>query len=414
MIKARAAMSDLSAGTSNTAVQTLEKLGIAANQFGSDEEMFNGIIAALSKVEDKALQTAYANEIFGDKIATELLPYINAGADDLAKWNAEFDAMPSLTGEEAAALALLDDTFNRLNTTMQYAAAQLGLALAPIMERVVEFIENSFIPAIEKLSNWFQKLSPEMQNAILIMTTLAAVASPLLMMVGKLASSVGGLIQAFSTIGSAASGPLGWILLIISLLGIAYATNEKFRNSLNGLISTLMDALTPILKILSELLAIFIEPMLNKIGKIVSVILLPSLKIMQPILEAITFVLDIIYSLLKPIFDLIDKIKEDIENSFVGKLIKRIGDFFNDPFGIDEDSYTNDNYKDIDKISSEIVSGKYESNVLTTSNIASNYTDSSYSSNDIFNITVSGSNLSADEIVEEVSKKIATLAQSRG
>ena len=154
--------------------------------------------------------------------------------------------------------------------------------------------------------------------------------------------------------------------------------------------------------------------MLNKIGKIVSVILLPSLKIMQPILEAITFVLDIIYSLLKPIFDLIDKIKEDIENSFVGKLIKRIGDFFNDPFGIDEDSYTNDNYKDIDKISSEIVSGKYESNVLTTSNIASNYTDSSYSSNDIFNITVSGSNLSADEIVEEVSKKIATLAQSRG
>ena len=79
---------------------------------------------------------------------------------------------------------------------------------------------------------------------------------------------------------------------------------------------------------------------------------------MQPILEAITFVLDIIYSLLKPIFDLIDKIKEDIENSFVGKLIKRIGDFFNDPFGIDEDSYTNDNYKDIDKISSEIVSGK--------------------------------------------------------
>ena len=414
LIKARAAMSDLSAGTSNTAVQTLEKLGIAANQFGSDEEMFNGIIAALSKVEDKALQTAYANEIFGDKIATELLPYINAGADDLAKWNAEFDAMPSLTGEEAAALALLDDTFNRLNTTMQYAAAQLGLALAPIMERVVEFIENSFIPAIEKLSNWFQKLSPEMQNAILIMTTLAAVASPLLMMVGKLASSVGGLIQAFSTIGSAASGPLGWILLIISLLGIAYATNEKFRNSLNGLISTLMDALTPILKMLSELLAIFIEPMLNKIGKIVSVILLPSLKIMQPILEAITFVLDIIYSLLKPIFDLIDKIKEDIENSFVGKLIKRIGDFFNDPFGIDEDSYTNDNYKDIDKISSEIVSGKYESNVLTTSNIASNYTDSSYSSNDIFNITVSGSNLSADEIVEEVSKKIATLAQSRG
>lgn len=131
LVKARAAMADMSAGTSNTATQTLEKLGISARQFGSDEEMFDGILKALSEVEDSTLQTAYANEIFGDRIATQLLPYINAGAEDLAKWNAEFDAMPSLTGDEAAELANLDDTFNRLSTTMQYATAQLGEAFAP-------------------------------------------------------------------------------------------------------------------------------------------------------------------------------------------------------------------------------------------------------------------------------------------
>ena len=197
LVKARATMADLSAGTSNTATQTLEKLGISAKQFGSDEEMFDGILQALAKVEDSTLQTAYANEIFGDRIATQLLPYINAGAEDLAKWNAEFDAMPSLTGEEAAALAELDDTFNRLNLTMQYAGAQLGEAFAPLMERIVVFIEDNVVPVIEKLAEWFENLSPGMQNTILAMLGIIAVAGPLLILIGKMAPGLKVLTNLF-------------------------------------------------------------------------------------------------------------------------------------------------------------------------------------------------------------------------
>lgn len=197
LVKARATMADLSAGTSNTATQTLEKLGISAKQFGSDEEMFDGILQALAKVEDSTLQTAYANEIFGDRIATQLLPYINAGAEDLAKWNAEFDAMPSLTGEEAAALAELDDTFNRLNLTMQYAGAQLGEAFAPLMERIVVFIEENVVPVIEKLAEWFESLSPGMQNTILAMLGIIAVAGPLLILIGKMAPGLKVLTNLF-------------------------------------------------------------------------------------------------------------------------------------------------------------------------------------------------------------------------
>ena len=190
LIRARAAMADLSTGTANAASDALTALGISAGQFGSDEEMFDGIIQALAKVEDSTLQTAYANEIFGDRIATQLLPYINAGAEDLAKWNAEFDAMPSLTGEEAAALAELDDTFNRLSVTMEYARAQLGEALAPIIERVVAFIEESFVPAIESLAEWFGNLPEGMQNTILALLGILAVASPLLILIGKIVPGI--------------------------------------------------------------------------------------------------------------------------------------------------------------------------------------------------------------------------------
>lgn len=186
LIRARAAMADLSTGTANAATETLTALGISAGQFGSDEEMFDGIVKALADVKDSTLQTAYANEIFGDRIATQLLPYINAGTEDLAKWNAEFDAMPSLTGEEAAALAELDDTFNRLSVTMEYATAQLGEALAPIIERVVEFIEGSVVPAIKSLAEWFGSLPEGMQNIILGLLGILAVASPLLILIGKI------------------------------------------------------------------------------------------------------------------------------------------------------------------------------------------------------------------------------------
>ena len=185
LIRARAAMAYLSTGTSNAASEALTALGISAKQFGSDEEMFDGILSALAQVEDSTLQTAYANEIFGDKIATQLLPYINAGEEDLAKWNAEFEAMPSLTGEEAAALAELDDTFNRLKTTMTYATAQLGEALAPVIERVVAFIEEKAVPAIEAVAEWFESLPDGMQDMLLALTGILAVAAPLLLLFGR-------------------------------------------------------------------------------------------------------------------------------------------------------------------------------------------------------------------------------------
>lgn len=203
LVKARAAMSDLASGNANAAAETLQNLGISARQFGSDEEMFDGIVKALRNVEDSALQTAYANEIFGNKIATQLLPYINAGAEDLAKWNAEFDAMPSLTGEEAASLAELDDTFNRLSVTMQYATAQLGLAFAPIIERGIEFIEEKAVPAIENFAEWFDSLPDGMQDTILGMTALIAVAGPLLMFVGKMTSAGANLIKMLSKLNKA-------------------------------------------------------------------------------------------------------------------------------------------------------------------------------------------------------------------
>lgn len=367
LIKARAAMADLSAGTSNAASQTLEKLGLAENQFGSDEEMFDGIIAALAKVEDSALQTAYTNEIFGDRIATQLLPYINAGAEDLAKWNAEFDAMPSLTGEEAAALALLDDTFNRLNTTMQYASAQLGLALAPLIERVVEWIENALVPAIEDLAAWFEKLSPGMQDAILALTAITAVAAPLLIVIGKVANGIGVLLPLLKRLGQmSASSAIGFGALFTAVsLVFGMIANWENMNALQKVIA-IIGTLTAV--VLGAAVAFGVFHSAWSLGLAVA-------GIVAGISAAVAA---------------INSAKDSIE-------IPEIDDF------------------SADEYSEKVTSGAAESsNIPTYSGGGDSYTETN--SNDRYNVTINinGDGMSAEEIAEAVSKKIATLAQSRG
>lgn len=105
LIKARAAIVDLSAGTINNASKALQSLGLRVENFDSKEAMFDGIIDALSNMEDKTLQTAYANEIFGDKIANQMLPYLNAGTDAINQFKSEFETIGALSNEQVAALS---------------------------------------------------------------------------------------------------------------------------------------------------------------------------------------------------------------------------------------------------------------------------------------------------------------------
>lgn len=366
LIRARAAMADLTVGTNNAAVEVLQNLGIAANEFGSDEEMFDGIVSALSKVEDKTLQTAYANEIFGDKIATQLLPYINAGAEDLAKWNAEFDAMPSLTGEEAAALALLDDTFNRLNATMKYATAQLGLAFAPIIERVVEWIEGSLVPAIENLAEWFENLSPGMQDMILGFTGILAVAAPLLMIIGRISSGIGALIPLLSKLRGVSLKNASAIGAIFTAIYMISQIIENWEG---------MNTIQKIIAVIGTLTAVALG----------AAIALGAFHSAWSLGLAVAGIAAGIASVVAAV----NAAKNSIEEP-------QIDDF------------------NADEISNGITNGSYEYSQLPNAAADSGYySDNSYSSNDTINVTVNGTNLSAEEIARAVSKEIATLKQSR-
>ncbi len=366
LIRARAAMADLSTVTANAATETLTALGISARQFGSDEEMFDGIVKALSEVEDGSLQTAYANELFGDKIATQLLPYINAGAADLAKWNAEFEAMPSLTGEEAAELAELDDTFNRLSVTMQYATAQLGEAFAPIIERVVAFIEESVVPALEELAAWFENLSPGMQDTILALLGIVAVAGPLLILIGKMVPGLKAVIPLFSKLNSTIGRGMIVAATFAAVIGTVFSIITNWNN-MNGIQRTIAVIGVLTAALLGAAIAFGAFHSAWSLGIAVA-------GIMVGITAAVAAV---------------NAAKDEID--------------------------VPDNLPDYDGagVANGVMNGDYELPKYTSSGGGASYTDNTYA--DQYNVTVNVTSpgATAEEIAAAVGREIATLAQSR-
>ena len=294
------------------------------------------------------------------------MPYINAGAEDLAKWNAEFDAMPSLTGEEAAALAELDDTFNRLSVTMEYARAQLGEALAPLIERVVAFIEESFVPAIEALAEWFGNLPEGMQNTILALLGILAVASPLLILIGKIVPGIKALSAVGKLLDATWSRTAIAVAAVGASIGLVFSIIQNWEKMGTG---------AKIISILGILTA----------AALGAAIAMGAFHSAWSLGLAVTGIVAGIAAVVAAV----NSAKDEID--------------------------VPDNLPDYDsnEVANGIISGDYSLPEYSYSGGGASYNDTTYS--DQYNVTVNVTNpgASAEEIAAAVGREIATLAQSR-
>ena len=252
LIRMRAAMVDLSSGKTSAATEALSALGLEMSQFNSYEEMFDGVMNALAGVEDETLQAAYANEIFGDRIANQMLPYLNAGTEEIAKFKEEFAGMSSLTNEQVKALAELDDTFNLLKQSIQYVGLQIGASLQPLLQSLANVINNSIVPRLQALAEWFNSLTLEQQEFAAKALLVVAALAPLTLGIGKLVTTVGSLIKAIpqlqAGLSALAAHPIILIIAAVAaILLVLYTQCEAFRESINNLVGILGSALQPVL-----------------------------------------------------------------------------------------------------------------------------------------------------------------------
>lgn len=245
MTKSRDAIGTALAGGTSTAKTALESLIGDLTKVPTDTEgAFNTIINALASVEDSTMQAFYANEVFGERISVSLIPLLNQGADGLAQLGREFESVGYLSDEQVRKLADFDNELNNFNTRIENAKTELGLALLPILDRFVTLLEDNVIPAIKSLTEWFDGLSPSMQDIITGGLLLFASLSPVLLIISKLIGAIPNLAKAFNFLkGHVGSLQLGVGSLLASL-GLIFGLIENWGNMDNwqkilGVIGTL-------------------------------------------------------------------------------------------------------------------------------------------------------------------------------
>lgn len=223
MAKARDAIGTAVAGGTSTAVTALQELfGDLKKVPTNTEEGFNAIIEQLSKVEDSTMQAYYANEIFGERLATNLIPLINNGADKLEQLGKEFESIGYLSNEQVQALADFDDELNIMRERLELAKTELGIAMLPIMKQFADILENVVVPALKDLAEWFDSLPEPMQKVISGGLLLFAALSPVLLILSKITGAIPGLIKMFTAMKNASWQTYAGIAALAGALTLAF------------------------------------------------------------------------------------------------------------------------------------------------------------------------------------------------
>jgi TP901 family phage tail tape measure protein len=133
------------------ATRALEELGLSAQKLSqlAPEEQFLTLVEALNSLGDENLSKQFGFEIFGRQFE-DLLPLIQQGQSGIRALMQEFDSLggtlSKLDAERAEALA---DAFNRLRTSFRAMTAQIGVAFADNIVKILDAITQVVVKAQE-------------------------------------------------------------------------------------------------------------------------------------------------------------------------------------------------------------------------------------------------------------------------
>ena len=246
------------------------------------------------------------------------------------------DAIINSSGATSKAVEDMTGPARRFKMAFQNLAVALqglGNIFTPVLVKMAD--------KISALVTKFNELDKSTKGTVVKILAIAAAIGPLLFIVGKLTSGVGLFIAIIPKLAGAlsilAAHPIiAVITVVIGLLAYLYTTNDKFKESINGLVKQLGSALMPIvnsvISIFKTLMKI-IMPIIGLIGdmlvpvfQLLGAILMPLLKLIlmpmiwqleimaklwKKIADWITPLVKVIRKKLIPVFD---KLKTMIEN----------------------------------------------------------------------------------------------------
>lgn len=250
--------------------KALEALGINMHDVRdgtlSTEDAFAQSISSLSGMSNKQEQAALATELFGTKMARQLLPALQDGSlsiEDAKKKAQELGIV--MSEDQIKASEKFQASWREIKSSLGVVGREIALNVMPYFQSFADWtisnmpqIKNTISNAMKTIGNsikdavdWFRELSPQAKKLIGISAGMAVALGPVAIGVGKLIKVLGSLV---TIVGSASvfigkfggflpmlragfaalTGPVGLTVAAIALLTtgviLAYKKFKPFRD----------------------------------------------------------------------------------------------------------------------------------------------------------------------------------------
>ena len=364
-MKVNGILGDIAIGNGDKVSDSLALIGLTVDDLkGKDaDQAFELIRRALSEVADEAVRVGIANEFFGEKIGTEVLPILSSETDAINGLRNEARELGIVTNEQAEQAGEFTDALDRTKQALSSLAVDLASTVLPVLQELIIKVRDNIIPTVKDWIEKWDNLDSGTKKIIATIVALVAAIGPVLVIVGKVGPLLNMASMALKGVGAAgmfAGAGINFATLgigaLIAILAMALFQSEEFKALLGRLMETFMQLLPPILAIVDSLMTA-LQPILDVIINLVvmlvdllvpilDVILMPliaQISIFAEILNAlaplITLVgnvlssilvpaIQVLSTVLKPVLDVVQKIVEFLQKIFewIGELPSKMGD----------------------------------------------------------------------------------------
>ncbi|HGD6676055.1 TPA: phage tail tape measure protein [Streptococcus agalactiae] len=206
-------------------------------------------------------KSAALSILFGKESLSGMLALINATPGELSKLTEGLKNSKGAADKMANTMnSGLKGAIEQLKGSLETAGITIGGILNPLLQGV--------IGKIQAVIDWFNKLSPAGQKLAVIIGGIGAALGPLLVIfgtviifIGQVTASLEGVSTAFTAIAGIFSIISGPVILVVAAIGafiaalvVAWNTSETFRNTIISGWKSMVDAVTPLIETLKQLI----------------------------------------------------------------------------------------------------------------------------------------------------------------
>lgn len=262
-----ASLSGVEMSTLESAAKKLEGTGLNLDDALSE-------IYELQTAEERA---AAASELFGERVAYNMTPLLNASAEEFAAMRQEAQDLGLVMSQDTVtAGARLNDVIQNLRDSFGAVATRLGSALLPIVQKAADFIIE-WLPEVQAM---VEQLAP------VVAGLLEDMLPPLMQLVADVFPMLAELVGIILPIVTEIAGKIlpVFVELLNKVLPVLVEIAAQLLPPILQLLSPILDLLSPILQLLNPILGL-ITSLLAPLASLISELLTPLITVITHVIE---------------------------------------------------------------------------------------------------------------------------------